>query len=381
MVQTVPPRDSYTALGFVTDGSSRELGCGSIRRDTAPPRRTRTPAALSELRCGASHEAGGIERYSQGPEGANNVIALDVIFRGARDPGGDGALLRAIRATHDRLVLAYQGFTVAPQPEGYQTVLLPDLFGRPGALQATGVRTGYAGLPDDQDGRNRRVDYEEDIASIDRKLQTFAFAAADVARGGALWQEQLPAATRRAVGGQSERTTWIDYRGPPGTIRRVSALDVLDGRVASGAFAGKVVVIGVVSRRNGDVLRTPLDGGHGMSGPEVQANALDTILRGAPLRDVSRLVEIIVLVLLACLPAVAWLSRSGRVAAAAIVAAVVVFLVGAQLAFDGGRIVAVVAPLAALLIAALGVAALAVARTVRRRRAGSSTRAIAGQEA
>ena len=60
----------------------------------------------------------------------------------------------------------------------------------------------------------------------------------------------------------------------------------------------------------------------------------------------------------------AWLSRSGRVAAAAIVAAAVVFLVGAQLAFNGGRIVAVVAPLAALLIAALGVAALAVARTV-----------------
>jgi hypothetical protein len=64
------------------------------------------------------------------------------------------------------------------------------------------------------------------------------------------------------------------------------------------------------------------------------------------------------------------LRRSGRVTAVAIVAGAVLFLVGAQLAFDGGRIVAVVAPLLALLIAAWGVAIVAMARALRRRRGG-----------
>jgi CHASE2 domain-containing sensor protein len=303
------------------------------------------------------------------------VIALDVIFQGAKDPRGDGALLRAIRATHDRLVLPFVNFSVGTAPAGYQTVV-PDLFGRPRAFQATGARTGLATLPDDQDGHNRRADYDENIDNISygydsaRNPQTFAFAAADVARPGALKPDQLPAASRRAWDGQSEHTTWIDYRGPPGTIRRVSALDVLDGRVAPGAFAGKVVVIGVIARGSRDVHRTPLDDGHGMSGPEIQANAVDTILRDAPLRDVSRLVDILLLVALGCLPAVVALRRSGRVTAVAIAAGAVLFLVGAQLAFDGGRIVAVVAPLVALLIAAWGVAIVAAARALRRRRGG-----------
>ncbi len=307
------------------------------------------------------------------------AIALDVIFRGARTPRGDRALLRAIRGVHDRLVLAFSDFSVGVDASGYRTVV-PDLFGRPAALQATGVGTGLATLPDDQDGHNRRADYVENIDNLSygstpvRNPESLAFAAANVVRRGALKADELPAATRRAWGGQSERTTWIDFRGPPGTIRRVSALDVLDGRVKPGAFANKVVVIGVIARGNPDVHRTPLDGGDHMSGPELQANALDTILRGSPLRDAPRIVDILLLILLACLPAVAALTRSWRIAVAAVAAGAVAFLVGAQLAFNAGRIVAVVAPLAALLLASSGVAGLAVARTMRRRRGAGGTR-------
>ena len=37
---------------------------------------------------------------------------------------------------------------------------------------------------------------------------------------------------------------WIDWRGPPGTIRTVSFSDVIQGRFAPGTFRGKVVVVG-----------------------------------------------------------------------------------------------------------------------------------------
>jgi CHASE2 domain-containing sensor protein len=299
------------------------------------------------------------------------VIALDVLFTDAREPQGDRALRAAIRATHDRLVLPFEHFTVVLGPDGDQAIR-PVLFGRPGALRGTRAHTGYAGLPDDRDGHDRRANYEVDTTA-NVSTQTFAFAAADVARGGELVSDQLPSAPRRAWGGQSERTTWIDFRGPPGTIRRVSALDVLDGHVAAGAFAGKVAVIGVIARGNSDVHRTPLDGGKAMAGPEVQANAIDTILRGAPLRDVSRLVDLIAILVLACVPALASLITSRAVAVAVIAAMAAVFLAVAQLAFNAGWILPVVLPLTALAVSTACVAGLVAARTVRRQRARSRT--------
>jgi CHASE2 domain-containing sensor protein len=316
------------------------------------------------------------------------VIALDAIFGDRKDARGDRELLDAIDAAHDRLVLAFAEYSVvsSQRPDGTEDrTVAPVLFGRPRPLLATHVSTGFAGLPDDKDGRNRRADYQvvggsfgalEDPRDTQPKwvtkdvpMDTFAFAAADVVRGGHLSArvEDLPTASRRDWGGQSERTTWIDYRGPSGTFRQVSALDVLDGRVPARAFRNKIVVIGVVAQATPDLHRTPIDSS--MPGVEVQANALETMLRGEPLRDASRLVDFLAIVLLACLAAAAALMRSVPAIAAVMVAVAVAFLVAAQLAFQTGWIVAIVVPFAALVAAAVGVAALGGARLALRRRA------------
>ena len=308
------------------------------------------------------------------------VIALDVIFEGKREDRDDQALFDAILATRDRLVLPFRYFTVVGANPG---VVRPRLLGNPPAVQASGVRTGYAGLPLDKDDYNRRADYQVVIDPTQGltaggevvTAPSFAFAAADVARRGKLGRQlaRLPKASRRVDEDQSTSTTWIDFRGPPGTVRRVSALDLLEGRVAPGTFRDKVVVVGVIAPKtasgDGDMHRTPLGGGASMPGPEVQANALDTMLRGAPLRDVSQLVDILAIVLLACVAAVAGLSRSRALAAAAIAATALIFLVAAQLAFNGGRIVAVVLPMAALAASTLAVTALAAGRIARSRAA------------
>jgi CHASE2 domain-containing sensor protein len=315
------------------------------------------------------------------------VIALSVVFD-VKAPG-DRALLEAIRATHDRLVLPFRDFTV-PEDASGDPAILPQLLGRPRQVAATRVGTGYAGLPPDKDGHNRRADYKVVIdptkglsAGKILTAPTFAFTAANIARRDALSRQlaQLPKASRRVEGPEeSTSTTWIDFRGPPGTVPRVSALDLLDGHVAGGTFRDKIVVIGRIApgtrppkpakdtpaRTARPVLRTPFDGGAGMPTPEVHANALDTMLRGAPLRDPSRLVDILAILMLACIPAVAALRRSLSVIAAAIAATAVIFLAAAQLAFHGSWVVAVVVPLAALTASALGVAALAV-YTGRRR--------------
>jgi CHASE2 domain-containing sensor protein len=346
-----------------------------------------------------------------------DVIAFDVIFEGAQDPRVDRKLLDAIRATSDRLVLAFAAFSIVTvdnvgemqdvlggisypvskaqvvsaaesnqvSREGIQMLedmerdrfkdpveilealggplqtVRPDLFGRPEALEATGVRTGFAGLPEDEDDGNRRTDYEVTTTG-NLSAQTFAFAAADLARHGALRAQDLPTAPHRTVDEQSDSTTWIDYRGPSGTVRRVSALDVLDGRVAPGTFRDKRVVVGVTAPVTSDVHDTPFDR---MRGPEVQANALDTILRGAPRRDLPLLLNVLAIVLLAAAPAAATLIRRPWRAVVAVVAAAVLFLAVVQIAFNAGWIFAVVAPLTGLLVATLGAAGLALARELR----------------
>jgi CHASE2 domain-containing sensor protein len=305
------------------------------------------------------------------------VVALDVIFQGAATPRADGALLSAMRAARDRLVLPFKNYEVVSR--GNRQVVVANLMGRPGMVEEAGVRTAYAGLPLDVDDENRRTDYvvtmvgdpgtrERPAAAV--RAPSFAFLAADVVRRGTLLPQadDLPAASRRAVGGQSKRTTWIDYRGAPGTVRRISALDVLDGRVAPSALRDKLVVIGSANRVTPDVHQTPFAAGRGMPGAEVQANALQTILRGSPLRDVPSFVDVLAILLLACLPAGAALVGSGRAFAAAVAGAAIAFLLIVQLAFYADRVVALVMPLVALLSGVAGLALVAGGRALRRRR-------------
>ena len=81
--------------------------------------------------------------------------------------------------------------------------------------------------------------------------------------------------------------TWdiflINWAGPKGTIPSVLLRDVLDMTEAQGreAFAGKAVVIG---RTDWDVHWTAIGP---MPGPEVQANALNTLMSGNFLRPIS----------------------------------------------------------------------------------------------
>jgi CHASE2 domain-containing sensor protein len=304
-----------------------------------------------------------LERLRQGPPA---VIALDVVFQGKQELRGDLALLDAMRVTRGRLVLPFVDFGV----EG--GTARPELLGRPDTVERTGVTTGFAGLPNDRDGQERRADYEvaaQGSNQAEVRMATFAFAAARVARAAGLSRQvdDVPTAKRRAWGGQTESTTWIDFRGPSGTFRRVSALDVLDGRIPARDFRNKAVVIAVMAHGSPDVHhRTPLDSA--MPGAEVQANALDTMLRGQPLRDVPQLLDILAIVLLASLPVVAALRWSAPATAAVIAALAVALLVAAQLAFQSGWMVAVVVPLVALTASTLGIAGVGAGRLMMHRR-------------
>jgi CHASE2 domain-containing sensor protein len=291
--------------------------------------------------------------------GRPRAIAADILFLGkGSSRADDRALIAAMQRARSRLVVVSpEEFTV-----GGGEVEPGPLLGRDDFFKRYKIRFGWGGAPYDPERIFRRIDYEITLrleGAQSAEDATVPALAAETAEVAGVDPNRLPdGARRRAEPGQSENTTWIDYHGGPGTFRRISARDVLSGRVRSDAFRDKVVVIGLSRSLNPvDVHRTSVEDDRAMPGPEIQANAISTLLRGAPLQDAPRIVDVLLIVALGLVPLLAWTLRSWPARLAVVVGAALVFLVGAYLLFEAGEIVAVVAPLLALALATLGILA------------------------
>jgi hypothetical protein len=108
------------------------------------------------------------------------------------------------------------------------------------------------------------------------------------------------------------------------------------------------VVVGVSAPTEQDVHPTPMSGSNLMSGPEVAANAIWTALHGLPLRRVPTAINLMLIVLMGMVVPLGRLRL--RILPLAMAAPVIggLYLLTAQLAFDHGAIVAVIAPMFSL---------------------------------
>ena len=125
---------------------------------------------------------------------------------------------------------------------------------------------------------------------------------------------------------------------------------MLDGKFKPGTFKNKIVVVGAVAPTLKDVFPTSTSGSEVMSGPEVQAQAASTILRGLPLQSVDDWVNVLAIVLLAL--AAPLLSLKLKPAWALPVALVLTaaWFGLALLLFNAGWIVALVIPILTAII-------------------------------
>jgi HD-GYP domain-containing protein (c-di-GMP phosphodiesterase class II) len=114
---------------------------------------------------------------------------------------------------------------------------------------------------------------------------------------------------------------------------------------------GKIAVVGATAPSLQDVHSTPTGF---MSGPELQANAIWTALHGVPLRSASDTVAVLVILLLAAAAPLARLRARPLLVCAIAVAIGLAYAVAAQLAFDAGVVLPVVAPLMALAVGTAG---------------------------
>src|SRR5690242_1493226 len=247
------------------------------------------------------------------------VIVYDVQFTEQTDPRDDNALIEAVDRAHD-VVLA----TAETDEHGRTNVL-----GGEQTLREIGAQAAASNLPEGRGGVLQRVEYEHG------GLPTLATV---VARK--LGQSPQPSDF-------GKHGAWIDFHGPPGTIDTVSFSDLINGRVPASKVRGRVVVVGAASPTLQDVHPTPTSDKL-MSGPEIEANAIDTVLRDQPLHGTPTWVGLLLVVGLGFLPALVCLRM--RALGAALVAPFVAaaFLVLAQVTFDHGRIIPVATPLFAL---------------------------------
>jgi adenylate cyclase len=247
------------------------------------------------------------------------VIVYDVQFTEPSAPGheeDDNKLINAV-ADAGNVILATTGAPV---------------FGDNNVVRENRGTVGNANFPPDSGGYLRRMRYEID------GLKTLAVAAVERDRGKPV--KRFP-------------TTWIDYRGPVSTFKSVSFSDALNGKVPPSFFRGKIVVVGPWATTFQD-LHPVSFGSDLMPGPEIQANAISTVLGGHPLNSVPGWVNIVLIVALGLLAPLSGLRFSLRGTLFLSLAAAVLYLLLTQAAFQLGWILSFVYPFGTLVVSSVG---------------------------
>lgn len=252
------------------------------------------------------------------------VIAYDVQFTEASpSPRDDDLLVQSVRDAGN-VVLA-----TTEVGKGGST----RIFGGGEGLKYSRGMPAASNFPNDPGGVFRRMTFQ--IGG----LETFPIVAAQKALGH-----------RIDPPGGKDATAWIDFAGGPGTVRSISFSDVASNHFPRGLFRNKIVVVGASAPSLQDLHPTSTTGLDPMPGPEIQANAIDTALRGFPLTRGPGWLDVVLIVVLGVVAPLAAMRFAAMRALVGAVLLVVVFVIAAQLAFDGGLIVAVVCPVLAALL-------------------------------
>jgi adenylate cyclase len=267
------------------------------------------------------------------------VIAYDIRFQGPKRPADDRALIAAVSRARPVVLATFDpDGTPIPVPAGYRHP------------RRIGVVYASIGVPTDEDGKVRRFLY----APV--RVPTLPVQAA-----GLFLRKPVPESKFK------DNVAWIDFPGGPGTVPTYSLVDVVRGRVPASAFAGKIVIVGPNDPLEKDVIDTPASDAP-LPGTELQADATATILDGFPLQPASGFLNGLLLVALALPAPLVAIRRSALLVLLAALAALLLFLVGAQLAYNSGTIVNVTEPLLGLLIGTAGALIAHYAMVTRERR-------------
>ncbi len=140
----------------------------------------------------------------------------------------------------------------------------------------------------------------------------------------------------------------INFAGGPGTFKRLSYADIIQGNFNPDDVKGKIVLIGWTATAGGtDYWNTPISR-EKMWGVEIHANALDTILKGRFLEDTSKLTTALIVLLMVVIMAVVLPRIKLRWGAVLTVVIFVGYALSWSYAFEKGHILNIFYPLISL---------------------------------
>jgi len=282
------------------------------------------------------------------------TIGVDVIFaesdrRGGEDDEPDAALARTVR--EGRVVLGYamrfdgepDAGGCAPPPLGLsiaQTDASEEpVFRASGAicslpeLTAAAGSQGFLNAAPDSDGILRRVPLLVRLGESTYPSLALATVAAMSGTRNVTLRAENGNANMLAIDGHEvpldgKSNLLVRYRGKKHAFRYVSAADVMQGRVPSGAFADTLVMVGTTALGTREVVATPLD--TLFVGVEVQATVADNLLQrdffGRPQHAVA--IETLLVLLLGVAGALLVRRIGGPMGSGAVVATTVALWAG-----------------------------------------------------
>jgi CHASE2 domain-containing sensor protein len=253
------------------------------------------------------------------------VIAFDEDFFGKQPVAETESLLESIAGAEHPIVLA--ATALSESPRGSRTNILGGEQSETN-LAEIHARAGYSAFEPDSDGVIRRPLYSR------KGVKSFAVVAAEDYNG----QKIPPGAFKGA---------WIDFYGPAGSLPSVSLWALEHGEVSPNVLLGKIVVAGITDPASEDVHRVP-ESGPPMTGVELHANAIETVLERFPLKSAPAWLNVLLAVALGTVPLVLYRRLGLPVVIAASVALLAVWAVAVQIAFGSGLVLNVIYPTSAL---------------------------------
>jgi adenylate cyclase len=288
------------------------------------------------------------------------VLAVDLLLLEHESPGesdnptsGDAVLAAAIARNGHVILAATQAANATPDPDLVRrnafSLISSHGAQEPRSAQAVGFLLPIASFAEsaavahvnilaDSDGTLRRIALAAPIGTEDylpamplvvvRELRGIPRSGVELTLGESvsLGPTVIPVAS-------ADNTIGLDHYGPQGTFPTYSMIDVIEGTVPDGRFAGRAVFIGSTATGFRDAVQTPF--APQLPGVEALATAAANIVRGDYLkRNLSTLaIDLTAAALLSVLAFVAANQRSLAAAAGATVALWAATIVGVQMAF------------------------------------------------
>ncbi len=254
-------------------------------------------------------------------ESGAKAIGLSIIFSepDIAHPEDDNLLEHAIR-TNGRVILPVVSNSLRFNQSASETVPIQRFIDAAASL-------GHVDIELDGDGIARSVFLY--ARSGETTWSSFGLAMKDFVDG------VTPKPAEDQQNNQQNSRQWIKmkrmlipYVGQPGSIKHISYIDVIEGRVSADLLKDKFVIVGVTAVGMGSYLATPVSqGGNLMPGVEVNANILSAVKSGNGIYPMPRTWVFILAGVLTLLPVFVYPSMTPRAALVAMISMIALTLV------------------------------------------------------